>query len=88
MVHIYSGDVVVVVVVDHVDEAESLGIETEVADPFLEIVVFIFDFLDEACEEVLHFLLHHEHLGDLRVGVLADDVFQLAPQHLLAFIVE
>jgi len=76
------------VVVDHVDEAESLRIEAEVTDPFLEIVVFVLHFLDEACEEVLHLLLHHEHLGDLRVRVLADDVFQLAPQHLLAFVVE
>ena len=75
MVHVDPGDIIVVVVIDHIDETECICVETEVADPFLEVMVFVFDLLDEACEEVLHFFLHHEHFGDLRVGVFADDVF-------------
>lgn len=88
LVHVDSRNVVVIVIVDHIDEAERVCVESEMANPLLEVVMFIFDFLDETGEEVLHFLLHHEHLGDLRVRVLADDVLQLAPEHLLAFVVE
>ncbi len=75
-------------VVDHVDETEGFSVEAEVADPLLEVMVLVLHLLDQASEEVLHFFLHHEHLGDLGVGVLADDVLQLAPQHLLALVME
>lgn len=75
-------------IVDHVDETEGLGIETEVADPFLKVVVLVLHLLDQTREQVLHLLLHHEHLRDLRVWVLTDDVLQLTPKHLLALLVE
>lgn len=32
--------------------------------------------------------MHHEHFRDFGVGVLADDVLELTPQHLFAFVVE
>lgn len=74
--------------VDHVDEVYGIGVEAEMADPLLETVVLLLHLPDEAGEEVLHFLLHHEHFGDFGVGVFADDVLELAPLHLLAFVVE
>lgn len=74
--------------VDHVDEVDGIAVEAEMADPLLETVVLLLDLPDEAGEEVLHLLLHHEHFWDFGVGVLADDVLELAPLHLLAFVVE
>lgn len=61
-------------IVDHVDEGESISIEAEMANPLLKVMVLFFDFLDETCKQVLHFFLHHEHLRDLSVRILANDV--------------
>lgn len=74
--------------IDHVDEVDGVAVEAEVADPFLETMMLLLHLPDKTCEEVLHFLLHHEHLRDLGVGILADDVLKLAPFHLLAFVME
>jgi hypothetical protein len=76
------------VIVDHVDKVHGISIEAKVADPFFEAVMLIFHLFDKTGEEVLHILLHHEHLRDLCVGILADDVLQLTPLHLFAFVVE
>lgn len=74
--------------VDHVDEGEGVGVKAEVGDPLAEGVVLLLHLLYERGEESLHLFLHQVHLRDLGVWVLADDVLQLTPQHLLAFLVK
>lgn len=45
-------------------------------------------FFYESGEEGFHLLLEGIKLGEFSVGVFADDIFQLAPLHLLAILVE
>ena len=75
MVHEHSADVVVFLVVDHVDEVHGVLVEAEQAQPLLEVGLFIFDSFHEIVEEGFHLFLEGEHLGDLGVRILADDVF-------------
>lgn len=88
MVHVYTRDVVIAVVVDHVDEVHGLLVEAEQPNPFLEIHVFFLDLFDEAGKEALHLLLEGKEFGDFGVGILADDIFEFRPEHLVAFLVE
>ena len=88
LVHVDSGDVVVVLFVDKVDEVHGFVVEAEETDPLFEVEVFVFDFFDDGRKQILHLFLQHEHFWDLRVGVLADDVLQLGPLHFLALVVE
>lgn len=50
--------------------------------------MLLLDLFDEAGEQELHLFLKCEHFRDLCVGVLADNVLQLAPQHLLTLVME
>lgn len=77
--NINSRNIVIVVFIDHIDEMHGLSAETEVTDPFFKIMMLIFNFFYQWCEKNLHLLLHHEHLRNFGVGVLADDVFELSP---------
>jgi hypothetical protein len=63
-------------------------VETEESNPFLEIHVFFLDLFDEAGKEAFHLLLERKKFGDFSVGILADDIFELRPEHLVAFLVE
>ena len=47
LVHVDSADVVIILFVDEVDKIHGLVVETEQADPFFEIHVFVFDLLDD-----------------------------------------
>ena len=47
LVHVDSGDVVVVLFVDKVDEVHGFVVEAEETDPLFEVEVFVFDFFDD-----------------------------------------
>jgi len=74
--------------VDEIDKIHGLVIEAKEADPFFEVQVLIFHFLDDGGEHRLHLFLKHKHLWNFSVGVLANDVFKFCPLHFLALIVE
>lgn len=42
--NINSRNIVIVVFIDHIDEMHGLSAETEVTDPFFEIMMLIFNF--------------------------------------------
>ena len=88
LIGVYTSNAVVVALVDEIDEVHCLLWESVQHDPFLEIHVFILYFFYESGEEAFHLLLEWIKLGELSVGVFADDIFQLAPFHLLAILME
>lgn len=74
--------------VDHVDEVHGFRVEAEQTHPSLEIEMLLLHFFNQGRENILHLLLQHKQLGNLGVGVLANDVFELGPLHLLALLVK
>lgn len=44
LMNINSRNIVIVVFIDHIDEMHGLSAETEVTDPFFEIMMLIFNF--------------------------------------------
>lgn len=88
MVHVHSGDVVVILFVDEVDEVHCFGVETKQSDPLFEMHMFFLHLLDNRREQVFHLFLQLVHFWYLCVGVLADNVLQLRPLHFFTFVVE
>ena len=74
--------------VDHVDEVHGFRVEAEKSNPAFEGHMFFLDLFDQTREQALHLFLQHEQFRNLCVGILANNVFQFTPQHLLAFLVE
>ena len=75
-------------VVDHVDEVHGFLIETEQAQPFLEVHMLVLHLFDEVGEKDFHFLLKVEQFWDFDIRVLADNILEFGPLHLFAFLVE
>lgn len=46
--------------------------------------MLLFDLLDQACEEQLHFVLHQVEFRNFSVWVLVEYALDLTPFHLLA----
>ena len=88
MIHVDPRDVIVAVLVNHVNKVHGLMIKAKQTDPFFKCHVLFFHFSNQPREQGLHLFLQHEHLRDFGVGVLADNVLELTPKHLFAFVVE
>lgn len=88
MVHVDSRDVVVVVLVDHVDEIHSLGVEAKKTDPFFEVEMFLLDFFNKCGKDIFHLFLQNKQLRNFCIRILTDDVLQLRPLHFLALIMK
>ncbi len=74
--------------VDHGDEVIHFFGVPKTPGPDLEFDMFVLDALNHVCEEELHLILHGAELRDFCVGVFIKDVFDFAPFHLLAVLVE
>ena len=75
LVHVDSWDVVIVLLVNHINKVHSFRVEAKQADPFFEIEVFLFHLLYKSWKDILHLLLQHKQLGYFSVGILANYVF-------------
>lgn len=88
MIHVNTGDFVKLSLVDHEDKVVHFFRVAKVSGPDFELDVFLLDLFDEVGEEQLHFVLHGCELWDFSVGVFVENVFDFAPFHFFAGLVE
>ena len=74
--------------VDHCNEIVHFFGVPKTPCPDLEFDMFVLDAFDHVCKEKLHLILHGAELWYFGVGVFIKDVFDFAPFHLLAVLVE